>query len=823
MPLLHDAYLSRAQQKLTSPADHDLMELMNDAKRFTLQYFDAINESALHVYYSALLFTPRDTLLRKTYQHELGDAFITVSRGLDERWSPCSRVIQLKSIVKSVAFSPDGSHCVSASDDDGVKLWSTMTGLNVASFVGNGRHPRLVMFTPDGVHIAAGYEDGAISVWDAASASGRPVINKQLHDRRVTSLAVSLSSTWLASTSEDTTAQLWDVKTGRARWKLSGHNKAVNCSAFSPDDVHFASAGEDGDLCSWNVNTGRLEFAVTGHKATITSVAFSPCGTRIASGSADKTVRIWDSTTGEAVMKMKGQSAVTSVIFSPDSRQIVSSSNDGTICCWDGTRHRPIYIWHLATSLVERLLTEAVDVDWKIRWLTKVGLTKAGWFAYLRLRTVEHRIITAFSPDTIPFAFDCYDLIFFLSNLSPHDGPMAFISPGFVAALAISSHGSHVASCTQNTINLWDTSLSYKTWQEFNAAFDGHVMAMLASSLDGEYFVILSLLGYSMVDCRGRVICILNSLLSIGYRPFRREITTRALFSPDSSTLAYWHESDHKVKLFSTASGRQTRCLDVFTWKRTRRANAVASAAFSPSSTSIACGHGDGTIRLWDAKTGCSLAVLKGHQGRITSIAFSSNGSHILSGSSDCSIRCWTLSDGQPTGTFDHKETITGVTFSPNNSRIIYASDSRTIWVWQTGSRSVRRFASVDGDILSLGFSNDGIRLFCRTCNEATYMWDFPRMDVSQPAEQEDTTSVGVAGKVLSSLIGDFCDYHQFSRYVLRDGWIFDGDRRVCWVPISYRPRLDGDFRGTRDGLVMRVTSTDRLVILRVGEMPFPR
>jgi hypothetical protein len=67
----------------------------------------------------------------------------------------------------------------------------------------------------------------------------------------------------------------------------------------------------------------------------------------------------------------------------------------------------------------------------------------------------------------------------------------------------------------------------------------------------------------------------------------------------------------------------------------------------------------------------------------------------------------------------------------------------------------------------------------------------------------------------------NFCDYTMFSRYILRDGWIFDGDKRVCWVPISLRPRLDDDFRGIKDGVVMRVVSTNRVVILQFNEMPF--
>jgi len=66
----------------------------------------------------------------------------------------------------------------------------------------------------------------------------------------------------------------------------------------------------------------------------------------------------------------------------------------------------------------------------------------------------------------------------------------------------------------------------------------------------------------------------------------------------------------------------------------------------------------------------------------------------------------------------------------------------------------------------------------------------------------------------------NFCDFTGFSRYLLQDGWIFDGKKRVCWVPISYRPHTAEDFYGIEDGVVMLVANTDRLVVLHFNGTP---
>jgi tetratricopeptide (TPR) repeat protein len=68
---------------------------------------------------------------------------------------------------------------------------------------------------------------------------------------------------------------------------------------------------------------------------------------------------------------------------------------------------------------------------------------------------------------------------------------------------------------------------------------------------------------------------------------------------------------------------------------------AVFAVAFSPDSSRLISGGGDGALRLWDVSTHESILALQGHQGRVTSVAFTPDGSRIVSGSADGTVRVW--------------------------------------------------------------------------------------------------------------------------------------------------------------------------------------
>ena len=62
---------------------------------------------------------------------------------------------------------------------------------------------------------------------------------------------------------------------------------------------------------------------------------------------------------------------------------------------------------------------------------------------------------------------------------------------------------------------------------------------------------------------------------------------------------------------------------------------------FSPDGKTLAGGSRDGTVRLWEVKTGEQKQVFTGHVGSVKGVAFSPEGKTLASGSRDGTVLLW--------------------------------------------------------------------------------------------------------------------------------------------------------------------------------------
>lgn len=79
---------------------------------------------------------------------------------MTERWDcgkakRAQKLLSYKGTCNLLAFSPDGTRLLSASDDKSMRLWNGWTGTEIAPLQGHSEWPNSVVFSPDGTRIAS--------------------------------------------------------------------------------------------------------------------------------------------------------------------------------------------------------------------------------------------------------------------------------------------------------------------------------------------------------------------------------------------------------------------------------------------------------------------------------------------------------------------------------------------------------------------------------------------------------------------------------------------------------------------------------------------
>jgi WD40 repeat protein len=110
----------------------------------------------------------------------------------------------------------------------------------------------------------------------------------------------------------------------------------------------------------------------------------------------------------------------------------------------------------------------------------------------------------------------------------------------------------------------------------------------------------------------------------------------------------------------------------------------VTAAAFSPDGTRIITASDDNSARVWDAASGSSLIVLRGHMAEVTAAAFSPDGTRIVTASWDETARVWDAASGRSLLVLrDHMAEVTTAAFSWDGTRIVTASWDKTARIWR--------------------------------------------------------------------------------------------------------------------------------------------
>ncbi|KAK2781751.1 hypothetical protein FQN53_000435 [Emmonsiellopsis sp. PD_33] len=632
----------------TSDRNLSLSALVYDSKRFIFAFRSVIEIAPLQIYSSALIFSPKKSLVRKQFW-DLVPSWITHVTPAEEDWNPSLLTLEHDGSVYSVLFSSDGQQIVS-SGKDSVKIWDLATGASHAVlpdvqqwFFGSGLS-RIIALSPDGKLLAcASAVDNAIRIWDPKRAVILSTL--EVHEEKVHSIAFSPDGQHLASAGRDRIVILWNIKSGLPAIlydggsvvfdpSMRGLNEPDSEVLFSPDGQFIVSHTNDCHIRLWHLPSGTSPGSRTlDHPQPISLIAFAPNGQLLASASLDGKVRLWDPTTavlrGILTQGEPGLSrGVSPFAFSADSEFIACIARNG------------IEIWDIETLSICGFL----EVDAK--YFTGMAFSPDGKL----LAAALDKCVNIWDPRT-------KELRGILEGHTQEITSLKFSPNGLL--LATTSH--------DHTVKIWEP-----TNASIPQISETHITGV---SVLGKGQYVACLLGEDSVELRDsstglstfRIPDIMTTVNGLAFCPAKQLIA-----STDDDTINVWNLTTKKLY-------RRLEAAD----------NEVKAVAFSPDGSIIAASYSDNTIIIWDLKKRSKRHMITGrHMNSVNHLVFTSDDQLLVSRSLDFAMQLWNATTGESLGALAGRGPIFGVVVSSDGKTILSRSFN-IVTAWDLDTKEI--------------------------------------------------------------------------------------------------------------------------------------
>jgi WD40 repeat protein len=170
-------------------------------------------------------------------------------------------------------------------------------------------------------------------------------------------------------------------------------------------------------------------------------------------------------------------------------------------------------------------------------------------------------------------------------------------------------------------------------------------------------------------------------------------------------------------------AGRESRAL---VRTLTGHVYAVVAVALTPDGARAVSASADGTLKVWDLRTGHEERTLTGHKQNVTALAVTPDGSCALSASWDCTLKVRNLATGQELRTLTgHEKWVNAAAVTPEGRRAVSASNDRTLKVWDLDSgQELRTLTGHEASVCAVAVTPDGQYAISASDDRTLKVWN---------------------------------------------------------------------------------------------------